>query len=186
MTDRPVSVRPPEPPLADELVRLRPLEPTDADDVFAACQDPDIARWTTVPQPYRPEDAQTFVDETRRAWSEGRDPTFAIVEQASGRLAGAIGLRAERAGVWEVGYWIAPWGRARGVATAALRLISGWALAELGARRIGLLFYVGNEASARVAEKAGYRREGVLRRYADQRGELRDVIVHSLIPEDVG
>jgi RimJ/RimL family protein N-acetyltransferase len=93
-------------------------------------------------------------------------------------------LRGERPAVWEVGYWIAPWARGRGIATAALRLTSRWAIDELGAQRIGLLVYVGNDASARVAEKAGYRREGVLRRYADQRGELRDAIVHSLLPAD--
>jgi RimJ/RimL family protein N-acetyltransferase len=186
VTDGAPPVRPPSPPLADDLVLLRPLEASDADDVYRACQDAEVARWTTIPQPYRRENAQAFIEETRRAWSEGRDPTFAVVERSTGRLAGAIGLRGEGAGRWEVGYWIGPWSRGRGTATAAVRLISGWALAELRAQRIGLLVYVGNEASARVAHKAGYRREGVLRRYADQRGVLRDAIVHSIIPEDLG
>jgi [ribosomal protein S5]-alanine N-acetyltransferase len=66
-----------------------------------------------------------------------------------------------------------------------VRLVSRWALLELGVQRIGLLVYVGNEASARVAEKAGYRREGILRRYALQRGEPRDCIVHSLLRDDL-
>jgi RimJ/RimL family protein N-acetyltransferase len=178
------SIRPPEPPLADDTVSLRPFAATDADAIYRACQDPDIARWTTIPQPYRREHAQTFIEETQQAWLEGRDPTFVVVERASGGLAGAIGLRRERSGVWDVGYWIAPWARGRGIATAALRLVSRWAIDELGAQRIGLLVYVGNAASAHVAEKAGYRREGILRRYADQRGELRDAIVHSLLPGD--
>lgn len=184
MTDeRPI--RPPVPPLADDLVSLRPLERSDAEAVLAACQDAEIARWTTIPQPYLLENAQSFIEETRRAWTEGRDPTFAIVDVGDDLLAGAVGLRRERLGVWEVGYWIGPWARGRGIATAALRLISRWAIDQLGAQRIGLLVYVGNSASARVAQKAGYRREGILRRYADQRGELRDVIVHSLLPEDI-
>jgi RimJ/RimL family protein N-acetyltransferase len=177
-------LRPPLAALEDELVQLRPLEVSDAEDVYQACQDPDTARWTTVPQPYRRADARGFIAETRRAWREGRDPTFAVIERASGRFSGAIGLRGEADGRWEVGYWTSPAARHKGLATAALRLISEWAFRELGARRIGLLVYVGNDASERAALKAGYQREGVLRRFAEQRGELRDVIVHSLLPED--
>jgi RimJ/RimL family protein N-acetyltransferase len=177
-------VRPPDPPLADDRVSLRLFEAADAEPILRACQDPDIARWTTIPQPYQLEDAQSFIEETQQAWVDGRDPTFVVVERASGELVGAIGLRRERPDVWEVGYWIAAGARGRGIATAALRLISRWAIDELGAQRIGLLVYVGNDASARVAEKAGYRREGILRRYALQRGELRDAIIHSRLPED--
>ena len=45
----------------DELV-LRPWRPDDAPALFAACQDPEIARWVTIPQPYRPADADAFID----------------------------------------------------------------------------------------------------------------------------
>jgi RimJ/RimL family protein N-acetyltransferase len=179
-------IRPPSPPLADELVSLRPLEPADAQAIFLICQDPEIARWTHIPQPYRVEHAQQFIEATTRAWAEGSDPTFAVIERRSGQLAGAIGLTGKGDRTWDVGYWVAPFARGRGVATSALRLISDWAFRELGAQRIGLHVFVGNDNSVRVAEKAGYQREGLLRRYTDQRGVLRDTIVHSLIAEDRG
>lgn len=177
-------IRPPEPPLAEESILLRPLAPTDEDAIFEACQDPEVTRWTSVPSPYQREHASGFIDETIAAWQAGRDPTFAIVDRASSALAGCIGL-VGRDGAYEIGYWLAPSARGRGVATAAVKLISEWAIRRLGVDRIGLLVYVGNDASARVAEKAGYRREGLLRRYADQRGQRRDVIVYSLIADDI-
>jgi RimJ/RimL family protein N-acetyltransferase len=177
-------IRAPDPALAGELVLLRPLEPPDVEAVFAACQDPEIARWTTIPQPYRREHAVGFVADSIAAWQAGRDPTFAIVDRAAAAVVGCIGLRGESHG-FEIGYWMAPAGRGRGLTSEAVRLVSHWALRELAAERIGLLVYAGNEASARVAQRAGYRREGLLRRYAMQRGVARDCIVHSLIRDDL-
>ena len=85
----------------------------------------------------------------------------------------------------DVGYWTAPWARRRGVATRAVRLLSGWAIGELGMERISLLTFPGNVASEGVAESAGYTREGVLRAYLEVRGERRDTTVWSLIAADL-
>jgi RimJ/RimL family protein N-acetyltransferase len=179
-------IRPPDPPLGSDALLLRPLVAADIDAVFEACQDAEIVRWTTIPQPYLREHAIGFVADTIEAWELGRDPTFAIVDRVSGRMVGCVGLRSEAHGghAMEIGYWMAPEGRGRGLMTEAVRLVSRWALHELDIERIGLLAYVGNVASARVAQKAGYRREGILRRYALQRGEPRDCIVHSLLRDD--
>jgi RimJ/RimL family protein N-acetyltransferase len=180
-------ILPPDPPLATDGVRLRPLALTDSEAVYHACQDAEIGRWTTIPQPYLREHATTFLADTVAAWEQGREPTFAMVDPATGELLGCIGLRADGSGghAAEIGYWTAPAARGRGLTTEAVRLVSRWALVELGFERISLLVYVGNAASARVAEKAGYQREGILRRHALQRGEPRDCIVHSLIRADL-
>jgi len=185
--ERRAPIRPPDPPLGSDKFLLRPLVASDAEAIYAACQDPDIARWTTIPQPYLREHATGFVADTIDAWEHGREPTFAMVDRASGRLIGCVGLRSDGASghAMEIGYWTAPAGRGRGLTTEAVRLVSRWALLDLRAERVGLLVYVGNEASARVAEKAGFRREGVLRRYSLQRGTPRDTIVHSLIRADL-
>jgi RimJ/RimL family protein N-acetyltransferase len=182
-SDRP-PLRPPDPPLATDRILLRPLEQADAEAVFTACQDPVIARWTTIPQPYRMEHAVGFIADTIAAWQAGREPTCAIVDRASGELVGCVGLRGVGHAV-EIGYWMAPSGRGRGLTTEAVRLISRWAMQNLDIERISLLVYVGNDASARVAEKAGYRREGILRRYTEQRGVARDCIVHALVRDDL-
>ena len=62
-----------------------------------------------------------------------------------------------------VGYRTAPWARGCGVATAALLAVTGWAFGGLGVERISLPHTVGNDASCRVAAKAGYVLEGVMR-----------------------
>jgi ribosomal-protein-alanine N-acetyltransferase len=72
------------------------------------------------------------------------------------------------------------------VGTRALTLVSRWALAELDLARLQLTVSVGNEASAGLAEKVGFRREGILRAWLDNRGKRADVIMFSLPPGEVG
>ena len=76
-------------------------------------------------------------------------------------------------GIAEIGYHLAPEARGRGLATAALRLLSDWSLRALPVARLQLTTHLDNPASQRVAEKAGYTREAVLRAWADQRGDPR-------------
>jgi hypothetical protein len=92
-------------------------------------------------------------------------------------------LRDERAGV---GYWLLAHARGRGLVTHALRLVSRWAFEELGVRRVGLLADPRNVASLRVAERAGFQREGVLRSWANVNGERVDHVSFSLLPTDPG
>jgi RimJ/RimL family protein N-acetyltransferase len=67
------------------------------------------------------------------------------------------------------------------VATRAVRLLSGWALRELRLPRVQLLADVDNVASQRVAEKAGFRREGVLRQALEIKGRRSDCVMYSLL-----
>jgi RimJ/RimL family protein N-acetyltransferase len=85
-----------------------------------------------------------------------------------------------------VGYWCAAHERRRGIATRALRLVCRYALDELGLARIELITDVDNVASQGVAQKAGFRREGVLRshlRHPD--GHRRDSVMFSLLPGEL-
>ena len=107
-----------------------------------------------------------------------------IADAAEGAYLGGIGLRSAPWPVGEVGYGVASWARGRGVATRALMLVSGWAMDELGLPRISLLAEPGNLPSQRVAEKAGYRREGLLRSYRELKGVRRDYVMYSLLAED--
>jgi RimJ/RimL family protein N-acetyltransferase len=84
----------------------------------------------------------------------------------------------------EVGYWTAPQARRRGVAVRAVRLLSTWSFAELGLTRLQLMPYAGNDASIRVAKRAGYTREGVLRAYSRSKRGLVDVVMFSLLRSD--
>jgi RimJ/RimL family protein N-acetyltransferase len=171
-----MELRPPKPDLSDAVVTLRELSAADVADVTTACQDPEIVRWTTeIPEDYTEEHARGWIASTRDGWREGR-AELAIVDNATGGFAGAIGLVARQEWMAEIGYWIVPAFRNRGLASRALELLSAWA-AEVGFARLQLTIFPGNEASARVAAKAGYVEEGLLRAYANQRGTIKDAFI---------
>ncbi|MFI5485737.1 GNAT family N-acetyltransferase [Micromonospora echinaurantiaca] len=145
---------------------LRPWQATDADAVHRACQDPDIQRWTTVPRPYRPEHARAFVTEVAPGdWAAGRGAPFAVCDAATGELLGSCGLVSIDTGLGsgEIGYWVAPWARGRGVTVRAARAVARWAFDSLKLRRLIWQAEVGNHASRLVALRAGFRVEGRLR-----------------------
>jgi RimJ/RimL family protein N-acetyltransferase len=182
-----MEVRPPDPPLTDGVVTLRPWTLDDVPVIARSCNEPEIARWMhQIPSPYAEQDAREYVIATRHAWRDGAGAFFAIVDTASGEPVGSIGMHildAQFSNV-EVGYWAAAPARGRGLTTRALRLISRWAIDEVGAKRIQLRADVLNAPSLRVAEKAGFTREGTQRSAAfNQRQNRRiDYAVYSLLP----
>jgi RimJ/RimL family protein N-acetyltransferase len=180
---------PPDPPLGDGTVILRLPREADAPAIAAACADPEIARWIPIPVPYRLEDARVFAASTEEAWASGREPTFVICEAASGLLVGSIAIhrRPDAPRTAAVGYWLAPEARGRGLASRAVRLVTRWAFAvEPELVRMELLTIVGNDASGRVALRAGFAREGVLRRYLPFRGALVDAVMFARLRDDPG
>lgn len=169
-------------------LRLRPWQPGDADEVHRACQDPDIQRWTGVPSPYLPEHAVNFVTvRAPNSWTDGTAAPFAVCDAATGELLGSCGLssidRTLRSA--EVGYWIVPGARGRGVAVRATRAASRWAFEALGLRRVIWQAEVGNHASRLVALRAGFRIEGRLRLADPHPGGGPDGWVGSLLPGDL-
>ena len=159
----------------------------DVDAVVAACQDPEIPRWTTVPSPYRREHALSWhmVQDAKRRSGEA---IFLIVADAlTDELLGAVDVRVTSAdqGRGETGYWLAPGARGRGVMTRAVRLLSRWAFDGIGIGRLTLLAHPENAGSQRVAERAGFTREGLMRAYALRNGEREDMIMYSLLPADL-
>jgi RimJ/RimL family protein N-acetyltransferase len=169
--------------LTDGVVRLRRWRPEDAADVARACDDPVTARWLPLPSPYTLEDGRGYVAAlTAHAWADGLAAELAVTDARTGELLGAVGLKLRLHGVGEIGYWTAPWARGRGIAARATVVQSRWGLEVLGLDRVELLAEVGNVASQRVAEKAGFTREGVLRRARrDRHGTPRDFVSFSLV-----
>ena len=171
--------------LVDEVVRLRPFTLEDAPAIATACDDPEISRYTlNIPSPYTLDDARAYLEQCEQDW---RDATgrlaFAIVDRTSGSLLGSIDVRLGDVG--SIGYWIAAPARRRGIATRALRLLSRWAIEEGGVERLELTTHTENVASQRVAEKAGFVLEGVLRSHTRFRGGRRDSVLFSLLPRDL-
>jgi hypothetical protein len=129
-------IRPPDPPLEDELVHLRPWIDADVAAIVAACNDPEIVRWTTVPTPYSPEDARAWLARCETAWTEGAAP-LAVIERSSGELAAAITLWLHGR-VGELGYWAAPSFRGRGYVPRAVQLPCARGFDELDLPRMQL------------------------------------------------
>jgi RimJ/RimL family protein N-acetyltransferase len=172
---------------AGERIGLRPLATADVEAVVAACQDPESVRWTTVPHPYRESDAHYFIGQyAPSAWRLGQGAIFAVVD-AAGAYAGSMDLRISPTDpmIADVGYLTAPSARGRGYASAALRALTTWGVRAMGLSRIEWLAYVGNDASRRVAEKAGFRIEGVVRAGCLQRGERRDAWLGAVLADDL-
>ena len=174
-------------PLVDASTALRPWRDEDLAPMVAACQDPEIQRWTRVPTPYREADARQFLLGRFDGIHAGTTAPFAIVAADDDReLIGSISLmtidaRHRRA---EVGYWVARAARGQGHATRAVRLISAWGFSALGLERLDLLAATGNRASQRVAERSGFQREGVLRSYMSAKAGRQDMVSYGLLASD--
>jgi RimJ/RimL family protein N-acetyltransferase len=162
---------------SDEVARegsvvLRRWRSGDADEVTMACQDPQIARWTLVPTPYSRADAELYLAGEAARWERGL-PGLAAVDPTTGQLLGSFGVvQADAEEGPEVGYWVAPWARGRGIATDALRALCRWLLDEQAAPRVRWKAEVGNIASLRTAEAVGFVVEGTARqalRHGNQR-----------------
>jgi RimJ/RimL family protein N-acetyltransferase len=146
-------------------VRLRGLRPDDVDDVVTGYGDAQAKRFMPlVPDPFTRRHGEWYVqDGAPAAFAEGGS-AYAIADSATDRLLGGIGINqvqpARAQG--EIGYWVGPWARGRGVATAAVRALTQHAF-RTGTARLELLTHWENAPSQRVALAAGYRREGVRR-----------------------
>jgi RimJ/RimL family protein N-acetyltransferase len=178
----------PNPPLRDDAVALRPWRDTDLLALVEACQDSEIGRWTAVPSPYAERDALQYLTRVEPDRRAGRELGLAIVDAPDGAVLGSCGLARldweERKG--EVGYWVAAEARGRGVGSRATRLLSRWALEALDLERLELLANPANHASQRLALAAGYTREGLLRSYRFRKGQREDLVMFSLLREDLG
>lgn len=171
--------------LSDGVVLLRVFEPTDAQAVFAACQDAGTARFVTIPQPYTTEHAEAFVARRRADWEGDDERSFAITDARFGELLGAIARHQRDDHRVEFGYWLTPAARGRGFATRALRLILDWSLCDPALLRFELFVHPDNQRSAAVAERVGFTREGVRRAWdLDREGRPEDAIFYVFIRGD--
>ncbi|BDD72563.1 GNAT family N-acetyltransferase [Streptomyces violaceoruber] len=168
----------------DRLV-LRTVGPRDAEAVHAACQDPDIQRWTMVPSPYLPEHARGFTEQmVPDGWANDSMFTFGLFLPA-GDLVGMLGVTMISLGVGEIGFWGTKEYRGRGYITEAAVAAARWAFTERAVDRLEWRAEVGNAASRAVAQRAGFAMEGTLRSAINNKGVRRDCWVGSLLPCDL-
>lgn len=191
-TRRAPALRRPARPLTDTVVVLDRFERDDVPDIVASIDD-EILRWLPLPDPYGEDDARAYLETPGCANDVGEALNFAIRSTgdapASERLLGSIGVSPSplRTGDVQIGYWLAPSARGKGVAQRAIALLARHALGARGVTRVEILSHPANIASRRAAERAGARFEGI------RPGGLvppapdgsSDAAVYALIPMDL-
>lgn len=165
---------------------LSPLCAGDADAVFASVDDAELRRWLPLPMPYTLALAQQWCTVISSELREsGRGIVLGVRDDAE-LIASIDAKRVDwRARTAELSYWTAAGHRGRGVMPAAVRRMATWMLDDFGFERVELRIARENRASLRVAEKAGFRFEGVARNAGFTDAGRVDLSVHSLIRADL-
>jgi ribosomal-protein-alanine N-acetyltransferase len=168
-----------------DAVRLEPLTVAHADGLEALAQDPDVQRNTYVPVPPPAGFGRTWAENYEQGRADGSREGFALVDPEDGSFLGmGVAVHLDReARQAELGYIVAREARGRGIASAALRLLTDWGF-EQGLERLELRINSDNEASMRVAERCGYTREGMLRSVHFKADMRTDVVVYSRLHTD--
>lgn len=171
----------------NEIVRLTEFRQSDKSDLVQWLNDREISNRTLrIPHPYTANDALTWLSECERMRAEHGQPIHFAIRQRE-QLVGACGFEGLKIGMLhraELGYWLARpyWGR--GIMTAVVATVCGYAFDTWGLRRITAHVFEGNSASSRILEKNGFRREGLLRRHYLKNGEFLDAEVYGLLDSD--
>jgi ribosomal-protein-serine acetyltransferase len=169
---------------------IRTYRQDDVSTLFEAVRESigEVSKWLPwCHEKYSIEETREFIG-TRELASQGDEwYSFGIFEQSGGRFLGGVGInfinRVHQ--MANLGYWVRTSAAGRGVATIAARAVARFGFATVGLHRIEIVAAVDNLPSQRVAEKAGARREGVLRNRLLIHGESVDAVLFSLIPEDL-
>ncbi|WUB65876.1 GNAT family N-acetyltransferase [Streptomyces sp. NBC_00582] len=176
----------PQPVLAtgDGLV-LRPWRAGDAPVVHAVFQDPLMHQWH-IRSAESLEEVAGWIEEWQTAWSGERNAQWAVVDADTDRVLGRVALREIllSEGTAEVAYWTAPKARGGGIAARATTALARWAFDEIGFHRLELMHATGNNASCRVADKAGFTLEGTKRSAVLHQDGWHDMHLHARVQGD--
>jgi RimJ/RimL family protein N-acetyltransferase len=167
-------------------MRLELLEDRHLGGVAALLDDPEVLRFTRVPEPPPPDFPRRWLDRYEAGRVDGTAEGFAAVEDDGTFLGLALAPTIDReAAEVELGYIVARAARGRGVAQFMLRELTAWAFSPaVDAERIFLIINVENAASERVAERCGYVHEGVLRSIHLKPGIRTNASIWSRLPSD--
>ena len=172
----------PDLPTADGLL-LRPWRPADAPAFLSAYDDPTIRHWHTR-WPRSEDDVHEWLESFHRGWTAEIRASWAVTrdgDEVLGRM--ALSSMNLDDGIGGCAYWVLPAARGMGVAPRALKALSAWAF-DAGFHRLYLDHSTRNDASCRVAEKAGFRLEGTQRSQAVHSDGRHDMHLHARIRGD--
>ena len=170
--------------LCTRRLKFRDFAPGDFEAVHAYASDPRVTQFTSF-GPNSEDDTHEFLRRVALAAAANprHDYTLAIVESASGRVIGGCGLdRVDGVGPqYVLGYCLDARYWRRGYASEAVRRIVTFGFGDLGAWRICAHVFVGNDASARVLRRLGFRLEGTHRQCVRARGIWHDAMTFAML-----
>lgn len=172
-------------------IRIRPYRADDVEPLFEAVRSSvaHLSAWLPwCSEAYSLEDAKVWVQGAAKAWQEGSDYRFVIVDGLGGRLLGGVGLNqiTEQHKVGCLGYWVRSDAVGQGIAKRATQLGLNYGFTQLGLMRIELHVLVDNLASNRVAMSLGGRLEALQRNKLYHQGQPCDANCYAVIPQDLG
>jgi RimJ/RimL family protein N-acetyltransferase len=176
-------LRPPE-RLTDGTVILRRMREGDRAAVIATMRDPLVRQWLNMPREPGDREFETVLRTVEAGLRTAERYDFCVVTDDDEASLGAVIASRRHRDNYEIAYLAGEHGRGRGLMTRAVRLVCGW-LVDEGVGRIEIRTHPDNVASQRVAERAGFTREGTERKSIWLHGARHDAIVWSLLPADL-
>ncbi len=175
--------------LSDDVVKIRRYCADDIPLLFEAAREStnELSAWVSWCHPnYTIEDSRSFVLSRETAWNQKTVFAFAVFDVSSNLFLGGVGVNQinRNHNFANLGYWVRSNQTGRGVATAATLLAAEFGFEELELNRIEILTAIENVASRRVAEKAGAKKEGILRSRLLLHNRPHDVVMYSLTVAD--
>lgn len=148
-------------------MRVRPWVLADAASLEPACGDPDICRFTTVPQTYTTRAAKDWITRQHTRIADGGAVVLAIEPASTAEPVGMVGVFGldEAGSAARFGYWLVREYRRCGLASEAVRLLAAWAFDHLAVDALHIDVEPKNEPSQRVAQAVGATRERQLTRH---------------------
>lgn len=160
--------RPPEVIATSRLILRKPVAPEDAPLIYASyARDPEVTRYLSWRPHYNVEESLRILLTRMEWWNEGREFSWVITSRSDGAVIGMVSANDDgSASRYSLGYVLARahWGR--GYMTEAAGAVIDRLLALPGVVRVWAVADFENAASARVLEKAGMQREGLLRKWS--------------------
>jgi RimJ/RimL family protein N-acetyltransferase len=178
----------PEYPIATDRLLLRPYAVSDLDDLYDLQSRPEVMRYLYETERDREQARESLERMTRRAAivAEGEALTLAVVLPGEGKVIGDVMLRwlSRKDQQGEVGYVFHPGFGGKGYATEAAAVMLRLGFADLGLHRIIGRLDARNDASARVLERLGMRREAHFVQNEIVKGEWTDELVYAMTSEE--
>jgi ribosomal-protein-alanine N-acetyltransferase len=169
------------PTLTGDKTVLRPWRPTDVEFVLSLTGDPLIPLISQIPDTPDRAAALAFIDAQNTRHTQGHGWAWAVTPPGHDQPLGYVGAlwTAKTAGRASIGYWTGGQARQSGLTTDAVTTAATWLLTHAGVARLEAYIEPWNSASTRVAEKAGFHREGLMKSFAPIGGHRKDAYLYA-------